>query len=70
MPVVSQKFKPPKKTDLKSWEVVAYLLENGYTFYSAYDKDGRHIPYPKTLEEAMEFVRERKKINSRNTEAR
>ena len=64
MPYVSQKFKAPKKTDIKAWEIVTYLLEHGYSFYTAYDKNGRYIPYPQTLEEAIEFVNNRKSKNS------
>ena len=59
---VSNKFKPPKKTDAKSWEIVRYLIESGYSFYSAYDNQGLHISYPTTIEDAEEFVNKQKEI--------
>ena len=51
-------FKAPKKTDKKQWEKVAFLLQHGFHFQKIYDQDkgGEHIPYPRTLQEAKEFV--------------
>lgn len=59
---VSNKFKPPKKTDTKAWEIVAYLIESGYPFYSAYDRNGYFVPYPNTMAEAEEFIRKRNEM--------
>ena len=51
-------FKAPKKTDKKQWDKVAYLMNHGFYFQKVYDqeKGGELIPYPKTLQEAKEFV--------------
>ena len=51
-------FKPPKKTDKKQWLKVKFLFEHGFNFQKIYDKNknGENIPYPKTLEEAKDFV--------------
>jgi DNA replicative helicase MCM subunit Mcm2 (Cdc46/Mcm family) len=51
-------FKAPKKTDAKQWAKVKFLIEHGFFFQKIYDKNnnGLNIPYPKTLEEAEEFV--------------
>jgi len=51
-------FKPPKKTDNKQWLKVKFLFDHGFNFHKIYDqnKGGEHIPYPKTLEQAQEFV--------------
>lgn len=57
---VNQKFKPPKKTDTKAWKVVELLLENSFVFQSVYEKEDKvwiPVKYPKTLEEAQEFVK-------------
>ncbi len=61
MTAVNQKFKPPKKTDIKGWKVVAFLVGNGFTFNPAYQKIGNNVflkaNYPKTLGEAEEFIK-------------
>jgi len=61
MIAVNQKFKPPKKSDLKGWKIVSLLVENGYTFDSAYSEIAKNVflkvSYPKTLSEAEEFIK-------------
>lgn len=47
---VNHKFRPPKKTDKKSWELVSFLISNGFVFQRV------GAPYPKNLKEAKEFV--------------
>ncbi len=58
--VLSQKFKPPKRTDLKQWEMVKFLVDNGFVFHSQLKCISRgsyiKVPYPKSMEEAKEFV--------------
>ena len=49
-------FKPPKRSDDEQWEKVQFLIDNGFAFHKIYDDNGEHIPYPKTLSEAKEFV--------------
>lgn len=60
MVLVGEKFKPPKHSDIKQWQIVKYLVENGFFFKSVYTKVERGvweiIPYPQTLIEAEEFV--------------
>lgn len=64
--LVHHKFKPPKKSDKKSWEIVEFLISHGFDFSSAYvpltDCQGQYlgnlrVDYPKTMEEAKEFVK-------------
>jgi predicted amidophosphoribosyltransferase len=31
-------FQPPKQTDIKKWNVVRYLLENGFKYYQVWEK--------------------------------
>lgn len=62
---MNQRFRPPKKTEKKKWELVKFLVFNGFPFQHIYN-EGRSeyyledsdnfIEYPKTLEEAKEFV--------------
>ncbi len=49
-------FKAPPKDDLKQWEKVAFLVDNGFFFQRVYD-DHVQVPYPSTLQEARDFVR-------------
>ena len=48
-------FKPPKKNDLKQWKKVSFLFEHGFRFQKI-RPNGIDEPYPKTLDEAKEFV--------------
>ena len=54
MVFLSAKFRPPKKRDNKKWEVVEFLVENGFYYESIYD--GGYVIYPETMKEAKEFV--------------
>lgn len=33
-----------------------YLIDNGFAFHKIYNDEDQHIPYPKTVTEAEEFV--------------
>ncbi|XOV68684.1 MAG: hypothetical protein ACFHU9_05865 [Fluviicola sp.] len=62
MSFLSHMFKPPKKTDSKKWEVVKYLVENGFNYYHTYDMIEPGVykqlgKYPETMKEAQEFVK-------------
>lgn len=59
------RFRPPKKTDIKKWEVVKFLIEHGFKYQHIYKdvslKNGivvysNYAPYPDNLNEAKEFV--------------
>ena len=61
---VSRKFKVPKARDQAQWAKVRFLIEHGFLFYSVYERAGHgesQVAYPKTLQEAQEFVRGRKR---------
>lgn len=61
---VSRKFKVPKARDVAQWAKVRFLIEHGFLFYSVYERSGHgeiKVPYPRTLAEAKEFVRVRKR---------
>ncbi|QIZ84452.1 hypothetical protein HF888_09550 [Bermanella marisrubri] len=64
-------FKAPKKTDKKQWQKIAFLFEHGFRFQKIRIGNKHHdvVPYPKTLEEAKEFVIEYKQyaIKKKNT---
>lgn len=58
---LGRRFKAPKMTDDKGWALVAFMIDNGFFFNAAYVKAESgpglvHVPYPKTLREAQEFV--------------
>jgi hypothetical protein len=71
---MGQKFRPPKLNDRKSWEVVLFLVENGFRYGSIYLSDGNGgflrdphtdllatAEYPTKLSEAKLFVQRYKK---------
>jgi hypothetical protein len=58
MQFVCQKFRPPKANDAKAWDITAYLISNGYTYFTIRDSSGVPIPYPTTLDAAKQFVDE------------
>ena len=61
---LSRKFKAPKARDTAQWAKVKFLVEHGFLFYSVYEQAGAgevRVPYPKTLEEAREFVKGKKR---------
>lgn len=60
MILVNHKFKPPKKADADGWKLVRFLLDKGFRFDAAYDENYIRVQYPKTLEEAKEFVKNQK----------
>lgn len=60
MILVDHKFKPPKKSEIKKWQVVKLLVENGLTFQAVHEKLEKgvylRVNYPKNLSEAKEFI--------------
>lgn len=65
MTLVNHKFKPPKKSEIKNWEMVKLLVENGFKFQAVYEQIEKgvflKVNYPKNLIDAKEFI---KKYNS------
>ncbi len=62
----NQRFRPPKKAEVKAWKVIAYLFQNGFYFQHVKakgdemtNKEG-YINYPSTMKEAVEFVKKYK----------
>jgi hypothetical protein len=50
-------FKPPRKTDLKAWNVVRFLYENGFIYHHIREDDNRYYAkYPDNLADAQQFV--------------
>ena len=56
---VGRHFKPPRRTSVKQWEKVRFLIEKGFPFHRVYEskRGGAAVPYPRTLEAARDFVR-------------
>ena len=64
MTQLSRKFKAPKCSDAVQWKKVQFLVEHGFRFYTVYEQTEHgvnRIAYPKTLEEAREFVKGHKR---------
>lgn len=64
MTQLSRKFKAPKRSDAAQWKKVQFLVEHGFRFYTVYElteHGANRIAYPKTLEEAREFVKGHKR---------
>jgi len=51
-------FKAPKKSNLKQWEKIRFLFQNGFHFQKIYINGdlNNSVSYPETLQEAKEFV--------------
>ena len=68
---VSQKFKPPKKREIKKWELVKFLLDNGFYFHSVYEYNPNSggmysVKYPENINEAIVFVEKYKSQKGTN----
>src|SRR5438105_2567297 len=55
--LLSRKFKVPPRDDLKQWQKIQFLYENGFRFESVSDNNHRYVRYPETMSEAREFVK-------------
>ena len=58
---VANRFRPPVPENTKKWEVVEFLLANGFAYHHIYAKvarfdRGEEIPYPETMADAKAFV--------------
>ena len=65
MTLLPHRFRPPKITENKKWEVVKYLVENGFYYQHVYEnvetKNGvtyliNYVDYPENMRDAKEFV--------------
>ena len=60
MALLPHRFRPPKKTDDKKWEVVKFLVENGFYYQHISESENidknEYVKYPDNLQEAKEFV--------------
>lgn len=63
----NHKFRPPKQTDIKSWQLVAFLYQHGFNYqHIETEMSGgvaeklpvteRYIKYPENLKDAKVFV--------------
>ena len=50
-------FKPPRTSNIKQWEKVRYLIQNGFRFRPIWDDEaGKPVSYPETFRDAIEWV--------------
>ena len=66
----NHKFRPPKKNNVKQWELVKFLKDNGFVYQHVYKKIGddvlQQIAYPETMEDAKLFVEKYKSLANTN----
>ena len=57
---VDYKFRAPKKDNIKKWEAIKYLLENGFYFQHVYEnnswENNQTVKYPQNMKDAKIFV--------------
>jgi|TARA_R110002020_G_C16272013_1_gene771180 DNA-directed RNA polymerase subunit RPC12/RpoP len=67
MEELSHLFQPPKQTDKKKWDVVKFLVDNGFKYYHVWEtvfKNSKgeitgyqnYAKYPESMKDAKEFV--------------
>jgi hypothetical protein len=58
MTQMTQRFRPPKKSNDMAWKTAHFLVNNGFPYQYIYDEDiiPTYVPYPETLNEAKNFV--------------
>lgn len=65
MIIFPHRFRPPKKTEIKHWKTVRFLIENGFFYQHIYEKietkNGitsyeNYVEYPDNIRDAKEFV--------------
>lgn len=78
MLLLPHRFRPPKRNDEKGWNLVQFLIENGFRYQHIYE-DGietsdhynrkiKYVQYPNNLRDAKEFVSKYKsQANKANT---
>ncbi len=65
MKLLNLRFRPPKKSDESAWNVVGFLIENGFDFQHIYQEGSsdyikkpknNYVSYPTNMRDAKEFV--------------
>ena len=57
MVFVNHKFRPPKRSDKKSWNLIKFLFSHGFTFQRINRINGiGYADYPTNMEDAKKFV--------------
>ena len=53
--VLNHKFRPPKREDIKQWDLAKFLVDRGFHFDHV-NYNGTYVRYPTTMEDAKIFV--------------
>jgi len=65
MILLPHRFRPPRKSDDKKWEVVKFLINNGFYYQHIYEivetksritSRQNYVAYPENIRDAKEFV--------------
>ena len=55
--LLPHRFRPPRKDDIKKWEVVIFLFENGFKYEHIYDDNLKsYVEIPENIRDAKEFI--------------
>ena len=55
--LLPHRFRPPRKEDLKKWEVVVFLFESGFRYEHIYDDNiGSYVDIPENMRDAIDFI--------------
>ena len=56
---MAHRFRPPKKRETAKWEVVKYLVDQGFYYQHIYEHPwgGQFMAYPTTMQAAKEFIK-------------
>jgi hypothetical protein len=69
MLILPHRFRPPKKTDSKGWQLTGFLIDNGFPYHHIYQvgkselvkyRYNNYVPYPKNMRDAKEFIEQYK----------
>lgn len=64
--LLPHRFRPPKRSDDKKWEVVCFLVLNGFKYHHIYCEDSKkYVDYPENLRDAKEFVKRYKEFEEK-----
>ena len=75
MTLLPHRFRPPKKSDSKGWQLTSFLINNGFTYQHIYQigknelvkgKYDNYVPYPKSIRDAKEFIVQYKKYSRKD----
>jgi len=76
--IFNHKFRPPKSSDTKAWQVVKFLYDHGFNYQHIEEEimtnrdglktdSGKYVAYPTNMKDALEFVAKYKSQSNENS---